>query len=93
MTDHCNNYEIMVPQVRKINQIRKVIFCLRYGKPPSTLSQSLIIHQVEYLIKSMKSMIEPDYQNLTLKKGGGEIPFLGDMLGSLFLTRKLFTSN
>ena len=44
--DRNNSYEITINgfQVRKINKIRNVIFCLRYGKPSSAL--------VEYLMKS-----------------------------------------
>ena len=55
LTVHCdqnNSYKISINgfQVRKINEIRNVIFGLRYGKPSSALSWD--VHQVEYLMKS-----------------------------------------
>ena len=46
LTDHCDqndSYEITINgfQVRKINEIRNVIFGLRYGKPSSALRPNL----------------------------------------------------
>ena len=46
LTVHCdqnNSYEITINdfQVRKINEIRNVIFGLRYGKPSSALRSKL----------------------------------------------------
>ena len=46
LTVHCdqnNSYEITINgfQVRKINEIRNVIFGLRYGKPSSALRLKL----------------------------------------------------
>ena len=46
LTVHCdqnNSYEITINgfQVRKINEIRNVIFGLRYGKPSSSLRPKL----------------------------------------------------
>ena len=46
LTVHCdqnNSYEITINgfQVRKINEIRNVIFGLRYGKPSSALRPKL----------------------------------------------------
>ena len=46
LTVHCdqnNSYEITINgfQVRKINEIRNVIFDLRYGKPSSALRPKL----------------------------------------------------
>ena len=57
LTVHCdqnNSYDITINgfQVRKINEIRNLIFGLRYGKPSSALRPKLDIHQVEYLMKS-----------------------------------------
>ena len=59
LTVHCdqnNSYEITTNgfQVRIINEIRHLIFSLRYGKPSSAqrLDQSWDVHQAEYLMKS-----------------------------------------
>ena len=56
LTVHCdqNSYETTINgfQVRKINEIRNVIFGLRYEKPYSALRPSWDVHQVEYLMIS-----------------------------------------
>ena len=42
----------MIFQARKINEIRNVIFGLRYGKLPQRSGRSWDVHQVEYLMIS-----------------------------------------
>ena len=52
--DQNSSYEIAINgfQVRKINEIRNVIFGLRYGKPSSMLRPKSGCSPVEYLMKS-----------------------------------------
>ena len=52
--DENNSHEITISgyKVRKITEIRNVIFGLRYGTPSSALRPKLDVHEVEYLMKS-----------------------------------------
>ena len=72
LTVHCDqniSYEITINgfQVRKINEIRNVIFGLRYGKPSSALRPKfgcLPIEQVtksEYFWKNMTCITRIDF--------------------------------